>query len=68
MDVAEELVDVGKLEDLLEGDDEDQLEFVVQLVLERQVLVVERVRTGAFLMIYGKEMLPQLISIQYSIL
>lgn len=49
MNVAEELVDVGQLEDLLEGDDEDQLELVVQLVLERQVFVVERIRTGAFL-------------------
>lgn len=49
MDVAQELVDVAQLEDLLVGHHKYQFELIVQFVLERQILVIKRIRSGPFL-------------------
>lgn len=49
MNIIQELVDIGQLQDLLIGYDEDQLKLVVELVLQREVIVIERIRSGAFL-------------------
>lgn len=49
MDIGQELVDVRQLEDLLERHNKYQLELIVELVLQRQIVVVVRVAAGTLL-------------------
>lgn len=49
VDVAQELVDVAQLKDLLVGDHQNKLELIVQFVFQRQVFVIESVRPASLL-------------------